>query len=118
MSIAVSPDERLIAIGGRGANEVTLWDIEENHPVTSFRVMTPWLCSMAFSADGRTLIGGCNSRDIKFWEVPTGEELGTLRLEQGASKVVLFPNHDNSLVSVSRDGAVRVWPVTSIVYVP
>jgi len=110
-SQAFSPDERYLALAGRHANEVSLWDVPNRRQLHDFHVDGPFVPSMVFSGDGKTLIGASPAGVIKFWRVPTGEDLGTFSLHQKAVSVSFLGGDDNSLITASWEGVVQLWPV-------
>ncbi len=111
LELAFSPDEKLLALTGRNRNEVVLWKVPDGTRVSSFQVTGPWVSSLVFSLDGKTLVGASPSGQIKFWRVPTGEELGTLNREEGVGRVTFFPGHDHTLITAGYDAFVRLWSV-------
>jgi WD40 repeat protein len=106
-AMAFSPDEKMLAVTGRRINEVVLWDIRTETQVSSFKVATPWIYSVLFADDGKTLIGGSMSGQIKFWRIPTGAELGTLSLDDKVTHLAFFPGNEDTLISVG--DIVRLW---------
>jgi hypothetical protein len=56
-AIALSPDDRLVASGDKGGN-VILWDLASGKRRKSWRAPSGAVWSLAFSADGKSLIAG------------------------------------------------------------
>ncbi|GMU56451.1 MAG: hypothetical protein AMXMBFR33_55970 [Candidatus Xenobia bacterium] len=72
-ALALSPDHRLLAVGGYGA--VVIWDLERGKPVYRFgQLGGQEVLSLAFSADGRMLAAGEYARigtvRLRVWELP------------------------------------------------
>jgi WD40 repeat protein len=70
MAIAVefAPDGATLVAGDDRGN-LTLWDLESRCQLTTWNVQKSWITSVAFSADGRTLVSACEGV-VKLWEMP------------------------------------------------
>ncbi len=71
-ALALSPDRRLLAVGGYGA--VVVWDLERGKPVYRFGQLGGLeVLSLAFSADGRMLAAGeftkIGAARLRVWEL-------------------------------------------------
>ena len=100
--IAISPDDRLIAVGGLVVAIYTMDGRQANHSVKGDEEV--W--SMAFSPDGKKL--ACSAYDnIRVYDVDTGELiLSPLKGHRVAS--VLWPR-DGSRLFCSDDKTIRCW---------
>ncbi len=67
--------------------------------------------SVAFSADGNTLVSGSWDQTIKLWEVATGKVIRTLQGHRGNVYSVAFSADGKMLASGSWDGSTRLWNV-------
>jgi glucose repression regulatory protein TUP1 len=75
-SVAISPDNRLVAAGISGFVGIRVWDIETGHPVQ--RLKGPdghkgGVFSVEFSSTGRELVSGSWDSTIKIWELPAAQ---------------------------------------------
>jgi WD40 repeat protein len=77
-SLAFSPDGQHLAIGINIfhkdiyfgiVNSLQLWNVETGTQIASWQGHTDTVNSIAFTADGRTLISGSSDGSIKFWEM-------------------------------------------------
>jgi WD40 repeat protein len=72
--------------------------------------------SIAFSPDGKRLAGGCGDKTVRLWDLPTGQEV--LSLKGPASRVnsVSFSPDGQRLASGTdlREGAVWVWEAITV----
>jgi WD40 repeat protein len=77
-SLAFSPDGQHLAIGIATfhkdisfwmENSLQLWNVETATQIASWQGHTDTVNSIAFTADGRTLISGSWDGSIKFWEM-------------------------------------------------
>jgi len=77
-SVAVSPDERILASGSED-NTIKLWDINTGKILRTFK--KGWwqkghegpVRTVIFSPDGHFFVSGSDDNTIKFWELKTGK---------------------------------------------
>ena len=102
--MAFSPDERTFAAGNM------LWDIDTGINLHTLR--TNSVTALAFSSDGKTLATAYNT--IQLWNVETGENIGALEghLHQSINSLSFLPD-GSSIVSASLDGTVRLWDIST-----
>jgi WD40 repeat protein len=74
--IALSPDGKLLATGGKS---VQLWDTATGKPVRKLWGHLKRTQSIAFSTDGRMLVAGGSYGSTNLWDVATGNHLATLQ---------------------------------------
>lgn len=107
----------LIATAGRG-NQVKLWDASEGKELASFFGGNASIESLAFTPDGKHLVGGTMSAEkpqipgeVILWNVETRKPVKTFSGHRlGIWKVVISPD-GQKIASASEDGTVRIWPV-------
>lgn len=84
LSVAVSPDSQLVALGNPG---IYLWDVKRREIVRHLEGHQNWVVALAFSPDGQRLFSGAGDSTARVWDVKSGAELGRIRFP-GASTYV------------------------------
>jgi WD40 repeat protein len=84
LSVAVSPDSQMVAMGNPG---VYLWDVKEREILRHLEGHQNWVVVLAFSADGRRLISGSGDSTARVWDVASGVELGRVRFHGSSTYV-------------------------------
>jgi WD40 repeat protein len=93
---------------------VKLWDArrlgEPQEVLTGIQAGAPAVyAGVAFSPDGRRLVGGGEDNTVKIWEVPSGRELHTLRGHSGDVWAAAFSPDGRWAASAGEDSTVKVW---------
>jgi WD40 repeat protein len=112
----VTPDGSQIVVStgwGKGGDFV-LWDIANRRVVTSVRADDAGVWTSTVSADGRTLLTGGQTGEVRLWALPTGAPLGAplSGLTGSAVSVGLTPGGDTALGS-DTSGNVLLWDTSS-----
>jgi hypothetical protein len=105
----LSPDHKLVAIGGRSAKKVKILSTMDGSVIATIKKHTDWLMSMAFSPDGVLLATGDRNGGLYVWESATGNEFYNLKGHEKAITSVSWRPDSNVLASASEDGGVRLW---------
>ena len=97
---------------GDASGLIKLWDVDAGGALTFARNLTGHsgaVHALEFSPNGRTLASGGDDRTVILWDPVAGRE--RLALTGHADRVldVAFNAAGTSLVSVSRDGAIKRW---------
>lgn len=107
-----APNDAVFVVSGRAPGELILHDIARHGTVPLAGSAGAWVCSVTFSADARTLVTASPVGQVRFLRIPTGEELGTLNLDERVS-VVELTHGDNTIITAGWDGVVRLWPIAT-----
>ncbi|WP_404790693.1 NB-ARC domain-containing protein [Altericista sp. CCNU0014] len=110
MSIDISPDGQMIAVGDYSGS-IYLWQIATTQLFTTFVGHTSWVLSVAFSPDGKILASSGGDTTVRLWDVQTGQCLRVLKEHTGCVWSVNFSPDGQRLASGSDDLTVRVWNV-------
>ncbi|CAE7193856.1 unnamed protein product, partial [Rhizoctonia solani] len=115
LSVAFSPDAKLIGSGGNYSSPVgsavQLWDVQTRKaasgPLTGH---TGHVWSVSFSPDGTRLVSGSEDKTILVWDVERKKHiLGPLKGHTDWVRSVGFSPDSAQIVSCSLDHTIRLW---------
>jgi eukaryotic-like serine/threonine-protein kinase len=113
LSGALSPDGKVVALGGHGPT-VSLWNtVDPGGPQTELPVSSV-VWALGFAPSGAQLVAACDSGMVHVWDVgPSGREVRpcrTLRRGGGTGRTAAFARGGALLVTASEeDGTVEFW---------
>jgi WD40 repeat protein len=120
-ALAVSPDGRLLLVG-RNDSSLRLYEVDSLEEVLTFPKHLRAVLAVAFSPDGRIAAsadgnGGVpypvtGPRQIRFWDVVTGAQIGRLEGHEADVSALAFSPDGSRLVSTLGDSTVLVWDVS------
>lgn len=112
MSVAVSPNEKLLAAGSAN-NEIRLWKFHSLVPLFTLQGHSDWVRGIGFSPDSRLLASASEDKTVRLWEVGTGKCLRTLHGHTSLVYGVAFSPDGALLASCGDDQTIRLWEVAS-----
>jgi WD40 repeat protein len=68
-----------------------------------------WIGGMAFSPDGSRLVSGSRDQTMKYWEVPSGKLLRTVKAHSGWVRAVTYSPDGKIVASCSDDTTIKLW---------
>lgn len=107
-SLAFSPDGVILAFATH-ANTLNLWDVKNDHLLSSLEGHLDAVLSLAFSPDGFTLASGGYDKTIKLWNVKEGILLSTLKGHNDLVWSVTYSPDGATLASASDDHTIKLW---------
>jgi WD40 repeat protein len=122
-SVAISPDNRTLAIGDRN-QQIVLWNISTRKVVGRLKGHTGWVSALAFSPDGKTLYSGGMDQTVKLWDLSSYHGPGPVSAEN-IKAFATFKGHTAEITSikcaadgktvatVSGDHTVKLWAITA-----
>lgn len=89
---------------------VRLWNAETGEqPLGPLVGHQDWVCSVAFSSDGKRIVSGSKDKTIRLWDVESGEHQPPFEGHQDSVNSVAFSPDGERIVSGSSDTTVRLW---------
>ncbi len=114
-SLAVSPDGRLLLVGGQTSERIQLWRLPTAREVESNMRHDSALVVAAFSPDSRLIVSGSGSDStkedpsVRVWEVASGQEVRRFEGHRaGVNSVAFFPD-GRRVASAGSDAIAMVW---------
>ena len=115
-SLAISPDDGLLATGGWDDNTIKLWSLPDGALLKTLEGHEGATTALAISPDGRLLVSGGADSDIRLWSLPDGARL---EIAQGdrvshfgtVSSLAIGPD-GRLLASASVDNTVKLWSLS------
>jgi WD40 repeat protein len=113
LDVAISPDMSLLAIARSLDMSIILWNVRTGELVHTMKGHTagPFLYTVDFSPDGRTLASGSGDDEsrgeVKLWEVESGKSRLTLGTPGYRVKPIFFSN-DGRFLAFS-NGQIWIW---------
>lgn len=102
-SVAISPDGKTVAAGGR--EEIRVWDAESGHLQRTLVGHTSDVTAVVFSPDGKTLAGTGGDNTIILWDTQTWEVKRTVN--PGMARALAF-SPGGSMLAVAGGGTIRL----------
>ena len=119
--LVFSPDGQWLASSGGKYDAVYVWNIETGEQIAKFTVdeelqpgYRPGTIPLAFSPDGRILVGRTPENTFSVWNIETGERLAHLTDHSAFVIALLFSPCDEFLISADRDGGLHKWEVDKL----
>jgi WD40 repeat protein len=112
-AVAVSPDGRLVLIGGEDGT-ARLFEADTGRPLggkpPGVQLKHPGpVLAVAFSPESRTVLTGCQDGTARLWDPYTGEPKGEPMTHQGPVRAVAWSPDGRTILTGSDDGTGRLW---------
>lgn len=107
-SLALSPDERLVASAGAD-NVITLWDMHLRQPLRHLEGHQGTVRGLAFTPDGLQLVSGGYDEAVRVWATQTGLEESTLQGYASWPLIMDFSPDGQTLAVATPAGTVHLY---------
>jgi sugar lactone lactonase YvrE len=113
MSVAFSPDGKMLALGLNSV-DVQLWRVAEETLQKTLEGHKGSINSVVFSPNGQILASGSQDTTVRLWRVADGALIHTLSGHAGDVNSVAFSRSGQTLASASiSPTTIRLWSVTN-----
>ena len=119
--LVFSPNGQHLASSGGRYDAIYVWHPETGEQIAKFTVdeelqprHRPIRIPLAFSPDGRLLVGATPENTFSVWDIETGERIAYLTGHSTSVMALLFSPCGEFLTSADYDGGLRKWEVAKL----
>ena len=119
--LVFSPDGQRLASSGGKYDAIYIWHPETGEQIAKFTVdeelqprHRPTRIPLAFSPDGKFLIGATPENTFSVWDIETGERIAHLTGHSFSLTALFLSSCRKFLASVDRDGNLRKWEINKL----
>jgi WD40 repeat protein len=107
-----SPGGKFIATGyDEGESRIDLWTVQNGKLAVTLGEDSDYVRSLSFSNDGRMIVSGHMSDDLKLWDAKTGKLIRQFKQPFSEDDQVAFSPDGGRIVSGGENGNVMLWDV-------
>ncbi len=116
--VALSPDGASLASPSNSNNGVDLWNADNGELITKLSIPKKLLAknnnisSIAFSHDGKILVGGTHKKEIHLWEIANYNHIGILKEHKHAVCALRFSPNNKILASGDTGSRICLWSIS------
>ena len=118
LTVASSPDGKILASSGSSDGTIQLWDVASSNHIRTLKGHTETVRTLAFSPDGKVLVSGSSDDTLRKWDTNTGSMLRQLAGHTNDIKTVAFSRDGKMIASGSKDSSVRLWDAETGRFLP
>ena len=116
--VALSPDGAILATASQSGNGADLWNANTGVLLTKLSIPKKLLArnnhiySLAFSHDGKIMVGGTNKKEIHLWEMAGNSHIVILKAHKHAVCALKFSPDNTILASGDTGGGICLWSIS------
>ncbi len=114
VSVVFSPDGKTFVSGS--SDGIRVWDAHTKELLKTIEGYSDSVSSVAYSADGNTIVSGNLNRTIRVWDANTGRIIKTLTGHSGPVTSVTYSPDGNTIATGSYDNTIRLWDAHTYVH--
>jgi WD40 repeat protein len=111
LSLAFSPDGKLLAVSASGEKIFRVWETDTGNELPRFTGDAGEVTALQFLADGKTLVSGSGNGLLHLWDVAGRREIRSFR-GQLSPVLALALSRDGRTLAVAGYRTVRLWEPT------
>lgn len=114
INLAVSADGNMIAFTSTSTDSerktfpIVLWDVALNQEAGRLIGHHDTVSSVAFAADGKTLISGSLDKTVKTWEIENRKQISSVSFPRNVFSVALSPGNSDMAAIGYQDGLIKL----------
>ncbi|MEK6238794.1 MAG: hypothetical protein N2C14_29110, partial [Planctomycetales bacterium] len=111
--VVFSPDGQTLALHGRGAAPVKLWDMQAKREIRDVPAQFGYCSAVAFQPTQGDVLAVADGTRIKFVRVGTGRELFRSQGHDSPISSLVFHDDEETLVTLGDDGEIMFWDASN-----
>lgn len=108
-TVAVSPNDLLLATGSSELNDVKIWDRQTNTLKMTLTGHKEQITDIAFGPDNKLIATASFDKTVKLWDLETGKELRTLEGNEDRVYRVRFSPDGSKIATAGGDWSIRIY---------